>query len=70
MRITWICKIMFFISYSYVDEVECKVSPLDVCGVMFGIPYLWDRDASFYKREKKYRLVKCGKAYFVKVYQE
>jgi hypothetical protein len=66
MRITWRCKIKFSINASYVVEVECEVAPLDAYGVMFGSPFLWDRDATFYKRENKYRLVKGGKAYFVK----
>jgi hypothetical protein len=70
MRITRRCKIKFTISASYVDEVECEVAPLDTCGVMLGSPYLWDRDATFYMRENKYRLVKGGKAYLVKEHQE
>jgi hypothetical protein len=70
MRITRRCKIKFSISASYVDEVECEVAPLDACGVMLGSPYLWDRDATFYRRENKYRLVKGGKAYLVKAHQE
>jgi hypothetical protein len=51
MRITRRCKIKFSISANYVDEVECEVAPLDACGVMLGSPYLWDRDATFYRRE-------------------
>jgi hypothetical protein len=66
MRINQRCKVKFVISVSYVDEVECEVAPLDVCEVMLDSPYLWDRDATFYKRENKYRLVKGGKAYFIK----
>jgi hypothetical protein len=66
VRITWRCKIKFVINASYVDEVECEVALVDTCGLMFGIPYMWDRDATFYRRENKYRLVKCCKAYFVK----
>jgi hypothetical protein len=69
MRITQRCKIKFSINASYVDEVECEVAPLDTCGVMFGSPYLWDRDATFYMREKKYFLVKGGKAYFIKAHK-
>jgi hypothetical protein len=40
MIITRRGKIKFSISASYVDEVECEVSPLDACGVMLGSPYL------------------------------
>jgi hypothetical protein len=53
MRITRICKIKFVISVSYVDEILCEVAPLDAFGVMIASPYLWDRDSTFYKREKK-----------------
>lgn len=56
----------FAISASFVDELECKVAPLEAYEVMFGIPYIWDSDATFYKKENKYRLVKDGKAYLVK----
>jgi hypothetical protein len=60
MIISWRYKIKFYISASYDDEVECEVPPLDACGVIFGSPYLWDRDDTFYKRLNKYLLVKSG----------
>ena len=66
MQLTHKCKIKFFINVSYVDEVECEVVPLDACEVMFGNPYPWDRDVTFYRRENKYRLVKGDKAYLIK----
>jgi hypothetical protein len=53
MRITQRCKIKFSINVSYVDEVECEVASLDAYEVMFDSPYLWDRDATLYRREKK-----------------
>ncbi|MDZ7970879.1 MAG: reverse transcriptase family protein, partial [Nostoc sp. DedSLP03] len=37
----------------------------DVCQVVLGSPYLWDRDAIHYRRLRKYRLVKDGKEYIV-----
>jgi len=39
------------ISENYIDEVEVDVVPLDVCGVMFGIPYMYMRDGIFIRRE-------------------
>jgi hypothetical protein len=54
----------------FFDEVECEVALLDTCKVTLGSPYLWDRDATFYRRENQYRLVKGGKAYINKVHQE
>jgi hypothetical protein len=32
------CKIKFAVSDDFIDEVELDVVPLDVCGVIFGIP--------------------------------
>jgi hypothetical protein len=70
IRIIQQCKIRLSISTNYVDEGECEVAPLDSCGVMSGIPYLWDRDATFYRRKNKYHLFKGGKAYLIKSHQE
>jgi hypothetical protein len=56
MRITKRCKFRFSINVDYVDEVECEVVPLDACEVMFGSPYLWDRDATFYKEREQISL--------------
>lgn len=45
--IDWQCKFKFSISEEFIDEVECNVVPIDVCRVIFGRPYLWDRDVEF-----------------------
>jgi hypothetical protein len=34
-----------------IDEVEVDVVLFDVCGVVFGSPYMYMRDAIFTKRE-------------------
>ena len=39
--------------------------PVDICGVVLGIPYLYDRDAVFYGRGHKYHLKKDGVEYIV-----
>jgi hypothetical protein len=70
MIINWRCKIIFSISFDYVDEVECEFAPMHACGVMLGSPYLWDMDATFYMKERNYHLVKGGKAYLIKGHQE
>ena len=44
------CKIKLSISVDYIDEVEVDIAPLDVCGVVFGIPYMYKRDTIFIKR--------------------
>ncbi|KAJ6907573.1 hypothetical protein NC651_018100 [Populus alba x Populus x berolinensis] len=38
-------QIPFAITNQYIDEVTCEVVPLDICRVIFGNPYLWERDA-------------------------
>jgi hypothetical protein len=40
------CKIKFIISVFFY-EVELDVVPLDVCGILFGILYMYMRDAIF-----------------------
>jgi hypothetical protein len=50
LRDTKQCKIKFVISENYIDEVELDVVPLDVCGVVFGSPYMYMRDAVFMSR--------------------
>ena len=43
------CKIKFVVSADFIDEVELDVAPLDVCGVVFGSPYIYMRDAILMK---------------------
>jgi hypothetical protein len=45
------CKIKFVVSVDFIDEVELDVVPLDICGVVFGIPYMYVRDAIFMIRK-------------------
>lgn len=37
----------------YIDAVTCDVVPLDVCQVILGGPYLWDRVAVLSRRKQK-----------------
>jgi hypothetical protein len=50
-------------------EVEIDVVPLDVCGVVFGSPYMYMRDAIFMKRLNQYRLVKDGKSFIINAHK-
>jgi hypothetical protein len=47
IKVTNKCKIKFVVSVDFIDEVELDVVPLDVCGVVFGIPYMYMRDVIF-----------------------
>ncbi|GKB33513.1 reverse mRNAase [Tanacetum coccineum] len=60
------CKFCFAITNQYVDEVTCEVVPLDICHVIFGSPYLWERNAVYFRRAQKYQFEKDGQKYLVK----
>jgi len=49
--------------------VELHVVLVDICGVVLGSPYLYDRDAVFYRREHKYHLNKDGVEFIVRAHQ-
>jgi hypothetical protein len=41
------------------------VVPLDVCGVVFGSPYMYMRDVIFMWRANQYHLIKDGKSFII-----
>ena len=59
------CRLKFAITANYINEVELDVIPLDICGIVLGSPYLYDRDAVFYRKEHMYHLMKDGIKYIV-----
>ena len=68
LQVTWQCKLKFSFVSAFVDEVELDIVPLDICGIVLGSPYLYDRKAIFYRAENKYLLVKDGIKYFVRTH--
>jgi hypothetical protein len=62
------CKLRFAITAHFIDEVELDVIPLDICGIMLGSPYLYDRKAIFHRHENKYHLFKNGVEYIVRAH--
>jgi hypothetical protein len=60
IKVTKQCKIKFVVSIFFIDEVELDVVPVDVCGIMFGSPYMYMRDEIFIRRENHYLLIKDG----------
>ena len=50
----------FEITFSFIDEVELDVVPLDICGMVLVSPYLYDRKVIFYREHNKYHLFKDG----------
>jgi hypothetical protein len=55
------CVLKFVINSQFIDEVELDVVPLDMCGIVLGSPYMYDRKAILYHEDNKYRLTKDGK---------
>ena len=51
------------------DEVEADVVPLDIFGLVLGSPYLYDRQAIFYRGENKYHLFKDKIEYIVRAHK-
>jgi hypothetical protein len=49
-----------------IDEVDLDVVSLDICGIVLGSPYLYDRKVVFFRHEKKYHLTKGGVEYIVR----
>ena len=52
LQVTRKCILRFAITSKFIDEVELDVVLLDILGIVFGIPYLYDRKAIFYCHEK------------------
>eukprot|EP00253_Pinus_taeda_P028570 PITA_28570 len=66
LQVTRHCKLRFAIELTFVDEVELDIVPLDICGIVLGSPYMYDRKAIFYRAENKYQLTKDGIEYIEK----
>jgi len=47
LQVTKKCKLKFAICAKYIDEVVVDVVPLEICGVILGNPYMWDRDGNY-----------------------
>jgi hypothetical protein len=68
LQVTRKCKLRFSITTHFVDEVELDVIPLDICGIVLGSPYLYDRKVIFHRHENKYHLFKNGVEYIVRAH--
>jgi hypothetical protein len=49
LQVTRKCKLRFAITANFVDEVVLYVISLDICRIVLGSPYLYDRKAIFYR---------------------
>lgn len=51
------------------DEVYLDVVPLDICGIVLGNPYLYDKKAVLFLHENKYHLTKDEVEYIVRAHR-
>jgi hypothetical protein len=54
----------------YVDEVECDVLPLEVCGILLGRPWQYDLNAMHAGRANTYSFMHDGKQRTLKPMQD
>lgn len=57
------------IAFKLVDEVEMDVISLEICVMVLGNPYLYERKAVFFRHENKYHITKDGIEYIVRAHQ-
>jgi hypothetical protein len=50
IKITIQCNIKFVVSVDFIDKVELDAVPLDICGVVSEIPYIYMMDEIFVQR--------------------
>jgi hypothetical protein len=65
LNVTKQCRVIFHIASKLIDEVDLDVVSLDICGIVLGSPYLYDRKEIFFRHENKYHLTKGGVEYIV-----
>jgi ABC-type cobalt transport system substrate-binding protein len=66
LNVTKQCRIIFSIASKLIDEVDLDVVPFDICGIVLGSPYIYDRKEVFFRHENKYHLTKGGVEYIVR----
>ena len=69
LQVTKQCRLRFLITYVFVDEVDLYVVPLDICGIVLGSPYLYDRKTIFYREYNMCQLTKDGFEYIVRAHR-
>lgn len=68
LRVIKQCRARFVFASKLVDEVDLDVVPLDICGIVLGSPYLYDRKAIFFHHQNKYYLMKDEVEYIVRAH--
>jgi hypothetical protein len=67
-NVTKQCRIIFSIALKLIDEVDLDVVSLDICDIVLGSPYLYDRKTIFFRHENKHHLTKGGVEYIVRAH--
>jgi hypothetical protein len=65
LKVTHKVRVPFTVG-EYVDEVECDVLPLEVCGLLLGHPWQYDRNAIHVGRADTYYFVHDDKEWTLK----
>ena len=47
LQVTKQCYLRFGVISMFIDDVEFDVVPLEICGIVLGSPYLYDRKSIF-----------------------
>jgi hypothetical protein len=66
LNVTKQCRVRFVIASKLIGEVDLDVGSLDICGIVMGSPYLYDKKEVLFRHEKKYHLTKGGVEYIVR----
>jgi hypothetical protein len=69
-RVSKQCEPIFAITSKFKNEIELDVVPLDICEIVLGNVYLYDRKVIFYREENKYHFRKEGIEYIVRAPHE
>jgi hypothetical protein len=60
LNVTKQCRVRFVIASKLIDEVDLDVVSLDICCIVLGSPYIYDRKSVFFSHENKYHLTNRG----------
>ncbi|KAK1660481.1 hypothetical protein QYE76_048640 [Lolium multiflorum] len=60
LKITHKVRVPFTVD-DYVDEIDCDVFPLEVCGLLLGLPWQYDRNVTHAGRANTYSFMHVGK---------
>ena len=77
LQVTRKCKLKFSITANFTDEVDVDVVLLNICGIVLGSlylydrkNYLYDRKTIFHRHENKYNLFKDEVEYIVRAHSK